>query len=187
MSPSFRQVGHADGQWGRQRIAVWQNSVQALVMMVCCPVIVILYWIALEHYGGSLTITLQKLALLGPIDFSHQLGPRTSIQGLSCYAVWLSWQLLMYTHLPGSTCFGQRTPGGHLLSYKTNGLASLIVSLCAYTALSITGLLDPAVIANNWPTLLVAVNCYAFTLSFGALLKGYIAPTFLEDSKLSGT
>ncbi|KAB8073313.1 ergosterol biosynthesis ERG4/ERG24 [Aspergillus leporis] len=78
---------------------------------------------------------------------------------------WLAFQAVLYHYLPGPTNTGQRTPAGHLLTYRMN---------------------DPAFISRNWEGLFAAMNLAGFLLSLLAYLKAYLMPTHPEDRKFSG-
>lgn len=172
--------------WGRTINARCHHSVGAAIIVALGLLWMHINWIALQYFDGSLTSTLRALASDGLIQFARQYFPTPSSAAFFGYAAWLLWQALLYGFLPGSLCFGQRTPGGHLLSYTTNGLMAWTITHVLYLTASVLGLLDPAIIARHWEGLFVAVNTYGFVLSILAQWKGYWAPSFPEDRKLSG-
>ncbi|KAJ5828071.1 uncharacterized protein N7525_006324 [Penicillium rubens] len=99
---------------------------------------------------------------------------------------WLAFQAVLYHYLPGPTNTGQRTPAGHLLTYRMNGLLAWVITHVAFIALCYLDLLDPAFIPRNWEGMFAAMNLAGFGLSLLAYLKAYLMPTHPEDRKFSG-
>ena len=173
--------------WGRTREARWTNNVGACMVVVMAPLWMTFNWIALEYSGGSLLSALRLILLSNPVVSARRYFPQPSLPAAFGYAAWVLFQALLYRYLPGKRCFGQRTPGGHLLSYTANGLLAWTITHVLFLAASALGILDPATVVKNWQGLFVAANLYGFALSMAAQLKGYWAPSFPEDSKASGT
>ena len=173
-------------KWGRTREACWTASVGAGLMVALSPIWMYINWVTLEYFNGSISSTLKVIITTNTIDFVQTYIPRPSLRGAIGYLVWILIQALLFRYLPGKQCFGQRTPGGHLLSYTANGLVAWSVTHLLYLTACVLGLLDPAIIAKNWQGLLVATNVYGYILSLAAQLKGYLSLTYPEDRKLSG-
>lgn len=172
--------------WGRASKAGWEKSLGALLITAGVPTWLHMNWIALEQYEGSITAAVKAALEEGPINFAYGHFPRLSVPAIAGYAAWLLLQAFFYGYLPGTLCYGQRTPGGHLLTYTANGLLAWALTHVLYIGASFLGLLDPAIIAKQWEGLLVAVNTYGFVLAILAQWKGYWAPSFAEDRKISG-
>lgn len=172
--------------WGRASKAGWDKSIGAVLMVAAVPTWLHMNWIALEQYDGSITAALRAALNEGPINFAFGHFPRFSLQAIVGYACWLLLQAAFYGYLPGTLCYGQRTPGGHLLTYTANGLLAWGITHALYIGGSFLGYLDPAIIAKHWEGLLVAVNTYGFVLAILAQWKGYLAPSYPEDVKFSG-
>lgn len=98
-------------KWGRESTADWNHTFGSLALIVLSPLLVLLDWVALEHYGGSLWAT-ATAALEDPEQFLLQHLPCPSAQEVGMYACWLLLQAALYLYLPGPSCVGQRTPGG---------------------------------------------------------------------------
>ena len=143
-------------------------------------------WIALEYFDGSITPAIRAFGSKGLFQFVLHYLPRPSCATFLGYTAWLLWQAVLYGWLPGPTCFGQRTPGGHLLNYTTNGLMAWALTHLLFLTACVLGVLDPGIIAKHWEGLLVAVNTYGFVLAILVQWKGYWFPSFPEDRKLSG-
>ncbi|KAF2161908.1 hypothetical protein M409DRAFT_58684 [Zasmidium cellare ATCC 36951] len=173
--------------WGISSTASKRNTIGVLGLIIGCPTLVILNWIALEQYRGSLTGAIRAAFSQGPIRFLVHNLPRPTVVTFAGYVAWLLLQTLLYGVLPGAKAFGQRTPGGNLLSYTTNGLAAWAVTHILFLSASVLGLIDPAMIAKHWEGLLVMVNVYGFFLGFLAQIKAYWFPSHPEDRKFSGS
>lgn len=172
--------------WGRKTTAAWTNTFGALALVVGVPSLLHMNWIALEQFDGSLTAAGMAAFQEGPIQFAFRHFPQFSWPATIGYAGWLLFQAALYGFLPGTLCYGQRTPGGHLLQYTANGLFAWSLTHGLYIVGSVLGWVDPAIVAKHWEGLLVAVNVYGFLLSIMAQLKGYYFPSYPEDCKLSG-
>lgn len=173
-------------KWGRANKARWDHNLGALFLVTAPVLLVHLNWTALQYFNGSLTSALRSMTRQGFILFARQYFPQASISGFVGYAGWITLQALLYRFLPGELCFGQRTPGGHLLSYNANGVMAWAVTHLLYLTASVLGIVDPAIIAKSWAGLFVAANTYGFLVGIFAQLKGYWDPTFSQDCKHTG-
>lgn len=183
------KVNELDQQvkWGRTSKARWDHNIGALFLVTAPVLLVHLNWTALQYFNGSLTNALGSMTKQGFALFARQYFPQPSVSGFLGYAGWISLQALLYHYLPGELCFGQRTPGGHLLSYNTNGVMAWAVTHLLFLVASVLGIIDPAVIAKSWAGLFVAANMYGFLMGIFAQAKAYWVPTFPEDCKTTGS
>lgn len=172
--------------WGRSQTGSLSQSVHSAGIMLLCPILVIFTWIALEDFGGSLFSAFTAAFSLGPFEFATRYMPLASMKGYAGYVAWLIFQAVLYTFLPSKLSTGQLTPAGHLLKYYTNGLLAWVVTHALFAVAVLYGVLNPAIIAQNWPSLLVATNVYGYSLSAFAYIKAYLAPSHREDRKFSG-
>ena len=69
----------------------------------------------------------------------------------------------------------------------TNGLSAYLLTNGLFILLCIFGILDPAIIAKHWPTLLISANILGFMLSLFAYVKAHLFPTHTSDLKFSGS
>ena len=80
---------------------------------------------------------------------------------------------MRYIIIPGRIVEGARTPAGHVLSYKVNGIACFVVTLVVAAFLPVgsdwsevafflyvSGLLSTTVIVTHWSGLLIAANLF---------------------------
>ncbi|KAF7846202.1 hypothetical protein BT93_L4869 [Corymbia citriodora subsp. variegata] len=173
--------------WGRAGKATWFNTFSSLALITGVPCLLHINWIALEQFDGSITAALGAAFKEGPITFAFRHFPEFTMASTLGYVAWLLFQAALYSFLPGPGCYGQRTPGGHLLKYFANGLLAWTVTHGMYIAASYMGLVDPAIIAKHWEGMLVAVNVYGFVLAIVSQLKGNFFPSYPEDCKFSGS
>lgn len=182
----------AKTEWGRRSAAAWNAHIGALLVIPALPLWTHLNWAAMESFGGSLTAAVSAMADEGPVLFlrhhwptSEPIGVPTS--ALVGYACWLLFQAFLFTVLPGTECKGQRTPGGHILSYTANGLLAWAVTHALFYVLVFYYDLDPAIIANQWGRLYLSANVFAFLGGAALYFKSLFAPSFPEDNKFSGS
>ncbi|TGZ76784.1 ERG4/ERG24 ergosterol biosynthesis protein [Ascodesmis nigricans] len=152
-----------------------------------CPLLVIVVQVAMINFEGSILDALWAVVQMGPVEWATRYAPRPTSMGFQIYGAWVAFQVLLYAFLPAPWSYGQRTPAGHLLGYRTNGLFAWFVSHAAYFAGSYYGWIDPAIIAKNWLPLIIAFNAYGYFLPLMAYVKAHWAPTHAEDRKFSGS
>lgn len=155
--------------------------------MLLCPILVILFSVALTDFNGSITTTLLTCATINPIDFIKLYFPRPTTEAMLGYAAWVLFQAGLYVWLPGMTGYGQRTPAGHLLPYRVNGIQAWVLTHALAAAAVAFGYLDGATIAKNWDGLMIAMNVYGYFLSGISYVKAIADPTHPDDRKFSGT
>lgn len=155
--------------------------------MVLCPILVILLSVALTDFKGSITTTLWTYATHNPIDLIILYFPRPTTEAMLGYTAWLAFQTALYMWLPGQIGYGQRTPAGHLLPYRVNGIQAWVVTHALAAGAVALGYLDGAIIAKNWDGLMIAMNVYGFFLAGISYVKALADPTHPEDRKFSGT
>lgn len=172
--------------WGRRANASALDGITALSIMLFTPIWLYTDWIVLHHFGGSLSSAFSTARDTGLLRFASTYSPRFSASVLGAYIAWVVFQALLFQIAPGQRCVGQRTPGGKLLEYHCNGTSALAITWLLFLGAVAAGILDPSLVARHWEGLIVAADLYGVSLSAAAVLKGYYAPTFLEDRKQSG-
>lgn len=106
--------------WGIKNQTSMRESTAVLGLIIGCPTLILVNWIALEQYGGSLTATIRAAFAQGPAPFLIRNLPRPTMAAFAGYIAWLLLQTLLYEILPGAKAYGQRTPGG--MKYIEKGL-----------------------------------------------------------------
>lgn len=171
--------------WGRRATA---SSFAHLGSIVIIPILLLwthANWVALQFFEGSLTASLRELFALGPNLFVYRYLPAPNSTVAVGYLTWVLFQALLYTILPGTKCYGQRTPGGHLLEYTSNGLLAWALCHVAYSILAYQ--FDPACIAREWEALMFSANVFAFLVAGLLYFKAHTAPSYSTDNKFSGS
>ena len=173
--------------WGRS--SIHRSRIHSLVSaspVWLAPLLALSFFITLAQFDGSLSKFVEAVLQEGflPVLIAH--GPHFSFKGTLAVTCWISLQAALFQLLPGPINTGQRTPAGHLLTYRTNGLWAWIVTHVLYLALCWFGLLDPGFVPRNWGGLVAAMNLAGFLLSAFAYAKAYLMPTHSDDRKFSG-
>ncbi|CAG8607809.1 7826_t:CDS:2 [Racocetra fulgida] len=114
--------------------------------------------------------------------------PQFTWDGLKIYALWLSFQAILYAVLPAKIGYGQQTPAGYILPYKVNGLLAWFITHTLYLVGAFYfNWWDASIIHDNWGSLLIAACIYGYSLTFFSYAKAYIMPSHPEDRKFSGS
>ncbi|PKY46458.1 7-dehydrosterol-delta 7-reductase [Rhizophagus irregularis] len=179
--------------WGRDRDISYLTVLLSTVILTCCPLLVIYFWVVCTHYQCSI---IEPVFLLQSNDFSKeafetiilQKLPQFSWEGIKIYFTWLSFQAILYAVLPAKIGRGQRTPAGHILPYKVNGLLAWFIT----HTLFLVGAFyfnwwDASIIHDRWGQLFIAANIYGYFLTFFSFIKAYLMPSHAEDRKFSGS
>ena len=177
--------------WGRHGKASNWDATYAASVMLFCPLLVIVAFVAIHHFDGSMSQVLFSLTdsrNSGPgiLTWISEHFPQPSRQGFAIYGCWLAFQAFLYIVLPGKQARGQITPAGHLLEYKVNGMLAWVVSVALYILGATVGLYRLSAVARVWGPLLVAANVYGYILTAFAYAKAYLFPTHARDNKYSG-
>lgn len=175
----------ANLSWRRKRKS-WLSGAACIFMITVPPSLVILTWIALEHFNGSLFTALYALQEFGLSTFLRQFAPAADLRTSLAYFAWVLFQAFLYTVLPGRST-GQLTAAGNLLEYHTNGFLAWQITVAVFALAVFTGILDPAFTAKNWEGLVVTYNIYGYFLSVVAYVKAHYAPSYAEDRNFSGS
>lgn len=155
--------------------------------MLLCPILVFVFAIALSDFNGSITTTLWAIVTQNPIEFFKLYSPRPTMEAMLGYSAWILFQVALYMWLPGMTGYGQRTPAGHLLPYRVNGIQAWVVTHALAAGAVYLGYLDGALIAKHWGGLMIAMNVYGYFLTGISYVKALVDPTHPDDRKFSGT
>ncbi|PUU74558.1 ergosterol biosynthesis ERG4/ERG24 family-domain-containing protein [Tuber borchii] len=178
---------HVNPAWGRFAGNEWVTVMGCGAIVLFCPLLALLACICLKHFNGGLLPTLWTFMTTHPVAFIVRYAPRPTAGASMAYAGWLLFQAALYAWLPSPIGYGQRTPAGHLLPYRVNGIHAWVVTHAIAIATVCAGMLDPAVIAKNWEGLLIAANVYGYLLAVAAYLKAHFFPTHEADRKFSGS
>ena len=203
-SSSPRKSGSASGSkpssfknpsWGRSSGIGLGTKIGSACILLFCPLMVIYFWLVCDAYQCSLYEPVRRLlAAKGGLTkqslyavFGQYL-PRPTVVGSQIFVGWLVFQGLLYAWLPAKIGYGQRTPAGHMLPYKVNGLLAWVVTHLLFVVASFHyGWFAPTVVHDHWGALLVAANVYGYSLTVFAYAKAHWFPTHAEDRKFSGS
>ena len=173
--------------WGRSSAhRSWLHSLIAAAPVWLAPLLALSCFITLSQFDGSLSKFADAVLQEGFLPVLVKYGPRFSSKGTLGVACWISLQVALFQLLPGPINTGQRTPAGHLLAYRTNGLWAWIITHFLFATLCWFGVLDPGFVPRNWGGLVAAMNLAGFLISAFAYAKAYLMPTHSDDRKFTG-
>lgn len=172
--------------WGRASRGSWMRSVGSLFLVMFAPTLVISTTVTLSAFQGSLSKFLKAVLQDGLISVVWSNWPQFSLKVTGVFTLWVMFQGILFRYLPGPTHHGQRSPAGHLLTYRTNGLNAWFVTHAFAAALCYFDFLDPAFIPKNWGSLVLSMNAAGLVLSVLAFIKAHLRPTHADDRKFSG-
>ncbi|KAK0373421.1 ergosterol biosynthesis ERG4/ERG24 family protein [Colletotrichum limetticola] len=162
------------------------RSVGSLLLVMLAPTLVISTTVAISAFQGSLSDFLKAALQDGLISVVWSNWPCFSLKSTGVFALWVLFQGILFRYLPGPIHDGQRSPAGHLLTYRTNGFNAWFVTHAFAAALCYFGILDPAFIPKNWGGLVLTMNAAGLLLSVLAFIKAHLRPTHADDRKFSG-
>lgn len=167
--------------WGRAKRASTSIIVISLLILSLAPVLVAYFHVTMNKFKGDLSSAVYHVFSEQKLD----LVPVFSWKVSGMVLFWILFQIMLYVFLPGKQSYGQMTPAGHQLQYKTNGLFAWGVSVFLFCILSIFGY--GAVIAQNFGSIFIAANIYGYLLSIFVYFKAIYKPSHSNDCKYSGS
>ncbi|CAG8948904.1 hypothetical protein HYFRA_00002030, partial [Hymenoscyphus fraxineus] len=177
--------------WGRKTEATRLNTLGSLSIIVSAPILLVLNDNAVSHFDGSLKLAIQDLSrdlfqngLFHNLKFALHLPSWTATL---VYTLWVLFQAALYILLPGNIGYGQPTPAGNILPYKTNGILVYLVTQITFLCLYIGAGLDSlAFIADNRHDLASAASAYGLLISIICQVKAHFLPSPQGEPKFSG-
>ncbi|KAG0242588.1 7-dehydrosterol-delta 7-reductase [Mortierella sp. GBAus27b] len=179
--------------WGRDRDVSFGTILISLGILVLSPIWVMYTFISCNSYNCAMSAPALEIynapdRLDAFTNFLAREIPTFSPHAIRLHLTWLVFQAALYAFLPAKIGYGQRTPAGHLLPYKVNGLLAWIISHALYFA---GGLYfawwDLSIIHDNWGGLLISMNLYGYFLTFFCYFKAHFFPSHPADRKFSGS
>lgn len=169
-----------------------------LLLLLLAPPLVFYFYVACTHFGGSLLEPLQ-LTFSGSLDVNAwwALLPPFSVRAMIIFSAWIGLQVglffisdVLHYILPGyvgGKQLGSITPGGLQLEYQINGLQAWVITHILWLlAVLYLPWFSPAVLIDEWGSLLWIVNCAGYALAIFAYVKAYFFPSHPQDRKFSG-
>uniref|UniRef100_A0A8C8ZF66 7-dehydrocholesterol reductase n=1 Tax=Prolemur simus TaxID=1328070 RepID=A0A8C8ZF66_PROSS len=195
-SPASVTNGRAvsQGQWGRAWEVDSFSLASVIFLLLFAPVIVYYFIMACDQYSCALTAPVVDIATgrARLADIWAKTPPVTK-KAAQLYALWVTFQVLLYTWLPdfchkfvpgyvGGVQEGAVTPAGAVNKYEINGLqAWLITHLLWFTGAHLLSWFPPTIIFDNWIPLLWCANILGYAVSTFVMIKGYFFPTNAKD------
>ncbi|KAG5437336.1 hypothetical protein PCANB_000766 [Pneumocystis canis] len=158
-------------------------------MLLFCPIFTNWVLTACTYYECSFLQVPWRLFELENHERIKQLFqwiPKPTRITMIIYYGWVLFQGLLYTLIPSEMGYGQRTPAGHRLLYKVNGLRAYLITHIIFFLLVFFGIFSASFIADHWHGFFVAANIYGYALSLFSFIKAYLFPSHPDDCKFSG-
>jgi protein-S-isoprenylcysteine O-methyltransferase Ste14 len=95
-----------------------------------------------------------------------------SVASVGFYLLWVGFQALLFSILPGRTAEGAPLPDGRRLEYRLNGLLALGFTVALAVCAVWLGLLPPAVIFDQWGALVTTTNLVVLLGCVGLVVLG---------------
>ncbi|KAJ9637197.1 hypothetical protein H2199_007483 [Coniosporium tulheliwenetii] len=167
--------------WSRNTRSSWVLSVGCVMVIITCPFLVHMTWIALEYFDSSLSRAIGTMLEMGPVPFFIEYTAVPTKQEILGYGLWLVFQGTLYAYLPGRSK-GRPTPAGHVLDYHTNGFLAWLITTSLFIAGIFFNVIDPTILVNHWGGLVTILNVYGFILATVAYLKARFASSHPKDN-----
>jgi 7-dehydrocholesterol reductase len=141
--------------------------------------------IAYQDFDASLSSASRALISEQLYFFSSHL-PAVTAASIAAYLSWVVFQAGLYVFVPGPLHQAPRTPGGRRLFYRLNGFRAWALTVALAACASFAGVVDPALIAKHWTTVLATATLYSSALIGIFYVKARVAPDDEGDTLLTG-
>lgn len=167
---------------GDRTLTTWlRRTLGPLLLLICCPSFVILFW----YTNVSLEGSLWKL-----VELFQSQGFFTTVYGVwspvffgtapawKIIAGFAAFQLILMRIAPGKICFGPMTRNGHIPIYKANGVSAYFITIILFYLLAFRWeIFSPTVIYDNFGGILGALNLFSWFFCLVLYFKGRISPS----------
>ncbi|MCX6989122.1 MAG: 7-dehydrocholesterol reductase [Chlamydiae bacterium] len=158
-----------------------KRTLMPLLLITCCPSIVILIWYTNVYLSGSLALLYSMCVSQGFFSALYQMwGPVFWGSSVSWFAitVFTVVQLLIMRFTPGKKFYGPITPKGNVPVYKANGPQAFFISLGLFYICSFKmGLFSPTIIYDHFGEILSSLNLLSLFLCVVLYFKGRYLPS----------
>lgn len=112
-------------------------------------------------------------------------------RALAVFAAHSAWQLALMRLVPGRAYAGPLTPSAHVPRYVDNGVASFVLTVCGFFALSTWGVgaalpaalrFSPTILYDEYLPLMTFLPIFAALLCAALVVKGFTCPSTREWS-----
>lgn len=166
-----------------------KRTLMPLLLITCCPAIVILMWYTNVHLNGSLSQLYSMCKSQGLLSALYQMwqpvfwGSGVSWSAISVFTV---MQLLIMRLTPGKKFYGPITPKGNVPVYKANGPQAFFISLgLFYIGAFQFHWFSPTLIYDHFGEILSSLNLLSLFICVVLYFKGRYRPSS-SDSGSSG-
>jgi 7-dehydrocholesterol reductase len=164
----------------RSRAPSVRRTLVPLALMLVCPPAVIVLWMIVARFDGSVR------AFLARVDLPTFLAlcPRPTFTALAMLLGFAALQVALLVGLPAEIHEGPVTPAGHRPRYRRNGLAAFLVTHALLAAASLgLGLFRPGAVYDQLGPMLVTADVLALVLCVALYVKGIVAPSSADAGR----
>lgn len=166
----------------------------ALLLLVLCPLFGMLVWYIVVEQKGSLRgfyiAVFHKRLGMGWWNFlkkelwvkAYPFRPR-AMKIVGCYA---AFEAFLQLYVPGKKFKATPTATGHIPVYKANGVACYLISIVALFALKYFRIFNPAIVYDEFGSMLMFMNLFALLFCLFLTIKGLNFPS-TKDSGSNGS
>lgn len=161
------------------------NELFSFQLIATSPLLDWFFLIAYFDFDASLSSACKALLSEPLLFFSSRL-PTVTAASITAYLSWVIFQAVLYVFVPGPLHQAPRTPGGRRLVYRLNGFSAWVLTVAVAACASFAGLVDPALIAKHWTTVLATAMLYSCGLIGVFYVKARVLPDDKGDTLLTG-
>jgi 7-dehydrocholesterol reductase len=166
-----------------------RRGISPLLLILCCPPIVMLLWYINTHLGGSLSALFVKISNKGLMSVLFEVWGPVFFGSVMAWKMIIGFVLFEYAllrFLPGKTYKGPITPKGNIPQYTANGVAAYFITICSFMFFGFyLRWFSPAVIYDHFGEIIGALNGMSLLVCLGFYFKGRFYPSS-TDSGISG-
>lgn len=166
-----------------------RNTLGPILLIICCPPIVMLMWYTNTHLHGSLQLLWQMFQINGVWQTVFKIWSPVFFGNITAWTIIISFilfEVLLIKSLPGKLFQGPETAKGNIPIYKANGELAFIVTIAVYCfATFYLHLFSASIIYDNFGAILGALNIFSLIFCLFLYLKGRYKPSS-TDSGHSG-
>lgn len=158
-----------------------RRTVVPLLLMITCPPAVIVLWMIVTHFDGSIALFLRTIDL----DTFLRLFPRPTLAAARLLLAFAALEWLLLVALPGDIHRGPVTPAGNRPTYKQNGLSAYVITHVILAGAALLGFFRPAAVYDELGSILVITNLGGLALCAFLYRRGVRRPSS-SDAGRSG-
>jgi 7-dehydrocholesterol reductase len=163
------------------------NTLLPLFLMITTPLLLIIFWIIIEKYGGSLQLVLEKVQANPERELLKIWNewPMPTWTAAKIIATFAALQAFLQIFTPGPVFYGPITPRGNRPAYRLNGP---LAHLLTYIIMLVIYIYDKTyiyMVFDNFGNILQTLSVFSLCVCVLLYFKGIFLPSS-TDSGASG-